>query len=111
MAEKYTLEEIREVIPQHYRTSRKRCQELFWETLDRIDKTVSAFACLMRDEMFDKAAEGYSGWDNDENKQDIANELSAHIVKGNYVGAANFCMMLHGFEVIAAAMAAERSQE
>ena len=97
MADKYTLQEIREIIPQHFRTSPKRCQELFWEDLDDIDKEVSLFACLMRDEMFDRAAEGYAGWDNDENKQHIANELSAHITKGNYLGAANFCMMLHGF--------------
>ena len=98
MSEKYTLQEIRELIPQHYRTSPERCQELFWEDLEDIDKAVFAFARLMRDDMFDKAAEGYSGWDNQEHKQDIITKLHAHIREGSYVGAANFCMMLQRFK-------------
>ncbi len=97
MSKKYTIEEMRNFRNSYHRTSRKRCQELFWEDLDEIDKAVSAFACLMRDEMFDKATEGYSGWRNDENKSHIKKELLEHIKKKNYIGAANFCMMLHRF--------------
>lgn len=102
MAKKYTIQEMRTFRNSYHRTSAETCREIFWEDIDKIGDTVSGFASLMRDQMFDKAVDGYEGWDNDEDRAHIKKELQQHIQKRNYVGAANFCMMLHGFKVKAA---------
>ena len=97
MAEKYTIDEVRKIRNSYCRTSPSVCREIFWDDIDKIASTIDEFAGLMQDEMFDKATEGYQGWDDiEENKAHIKKELTAHIKKGNFVGAANFCMMLHG---------------
>lgn len=97
MVEKYTLNEIREMIPKHNRTGPKRCQELFWEDLDEIEKAVEHFSDLMRDKMFDKAIRGYSGWDDQSEYDYIKTQLQVHVDKGDYVDIANICMMLLRF--------------
>ena len=89
MAEKYTLQQFRKLIAK---------DKNLLNEFNEIASAISNFADLMRDEMFDKAVEGYGGWDCDEYSDNITRELTAHIKKGNFVGAANFCMILHGFQ-------------
>ena len=92
MATKYTLQEIRVLI---------REDGGLFDELDRINKALYEFLFSMRDEMFDHAADGCSGWDSQEceNEKHFMKELLGHIEKGKFIGAANFCMMLNQYPV------------
>jgi len=96
MAGKYTLREVRQLKgPARSRESAKDRKKAFWKDLDNIEESISAFAELMLDKMFDKAAEGYSGWDDEENKEYLEKQIRSHIEKADYVDVANIAMMLH----------------
>ncbi len=91
MAKKYTLHEVRELI---------KDDKDFFNELSDIDNAVQKFSNLMRDKMFDKAAERYSGWNNNEDDSVvyIEGQLKHHVEKADYIDVANIAMMLHGFK-------------
>ena len=97
MAEKYTLHEVRQLKTGLHpsRTSAEGRKKMFWEDLDDIELSVSKFVDLMRDRMFDKAAEGYIGWDEKDCQQYIKEQLQDHVDKGDFVDIANIAMMLY----------------
>jgi hypothetical protein len=97
MAKKYTLQEARNLSlnVQTSRTSLDSKKKMFWDELNDIEQAVCDFADSMRDEMFDKTAEGYVGWDESENIDYIKEQLIDHVNRGKWLGAANFCMMLY----------------
>jgi hypothetical protein len=71
---------------------------MFWRDLDNIENAIETFAILMRDEMFDRAAEGYEGWGDESNEEEIKKYLADHVERQKWIGVANFAMMLHHFE-------------
>ncbi len=96
MAKKYTLQEARQLKgPPRTRTSGAIRKNNFWEDLDDIELAILKFADVMRDKMFDKAAEEYFGWDDKSYTKEIEQKLLEQVEKGNYVNVANFAMMLH----------------
>lgn len=99
MAKKYTLHQVRQLKSSpRSRTSGELLKEIFWDDLDNIENAINAFAELMRDEMFDRSAEGDEGWQDSEYEEQIKKHLADHIKRGKWVGVANFCMMLHRFK-------------
>lgn len=72
---------------------------------NRICKAVDLFAEKMKDKMLFKQRQGYSGWSNKNNYNDIEKYLHQHVVRqihgfqlkrgGQEFDIANFCMMLY----------------
>lgn len=61
------------------------------------DIAVDRFAAAMKAKLAEKRRQGYTGWDNkhDCSREHLVGLLHRHIVKGDPIDVANFCMMLH----------------
>lgn len=73
--------------------------------LDSIDKALEAFARSMREKMHIKAAKGWRGWNDPNNKVLIRNLLQEHVMKDirtakQMVDVANLAMMVWYIELI-----------
>ena len=63
-----------------------------------LGELVHRFAAAMRHKLYDKAVEGYTGWNNPENIEMIQQKLLANVERGDWVDVANLAAMLWGLE-------------
>lgn len=63
-----------------------------------LGELVHRFAAAMRHKLYEKAAEGYTGWNNPENIEMIQQKLLANAERGDWVDVANLAAMLWGLE-------------
>jgi hypothetical protein len=59
-----------------------------------LGELVHRFAAAMRHKLYEKAAEGYTGWNNPENIEMIQQKLLANAERGDWVDVANLAAML-----------------
>ena len=63
-----------------------------------LGELVRGFAAAMRHKLYEKAVEGYTGWNNPENIEMIQQKLLDNVERGDWVDVANLAAMLWGLE-------------
>lgn len=63
-----------------------------------LGELVHRFALAMRYKLYDKAVEGYTGWNDPANRDMIRQKLLANVERGDWVDVANLAAMLWGLE-------------
>lgn len=63
-----------------------------------LGELVHRFAGAMRPKLYDKAVEGYTGWNDPANRDMIRQKLLANAERGDWVDVANLAAMLWGLE-------------
>lgn len=61
------------------------------------DRAVDCFAAKMKEKLAKKRAQGHGGWDdpNKCNVESLSKMLHEHVLKGDPIDIANFCMMIY----------------
>ena len=63
-----------------------------------LDAVLDEFKLKMRVELFDKISKGYMGWNEPSFEKYMAEQISNHLAKGEYIKVANLAMFLDNLQ-------------